>query len=58
MTVRDETGAERDESGRYAVEGGLCRVRIFLVDDDKAGFASGKWRYAVRDLTTGLEAEL
>ena len=57
VTVRDETGAERDESGRYAVEGGSCRVRILLADDDKAGFASGKWRYAVRDLTTGLETE-
>ena len=58
VTVLDETGAERDESGRYAVEGGVCRVPLYIADADRAGFASGKWRYAVRDSTTGLEAEL
>ena len=57
VTVTDENGAVRDESGRYTVESGRCHVPLYVADDDRSGFASGKWRYSVRDLTTGLVAE-
>ena len=58
VVVRDEHGMIRDESGRYVVESGRLSVPLYLADDDRAGFATGRWKYAVRDLTTGLKTEL
>lgn len=57
LTLTDETGAVRDESGRYVVENGSVRIPLFIAEADRAGLASGQWQAQVTDLTTGQPSE-
>ena len=57
VAVTGPDGEVRDESGRYAVEDGRGRVPLYLSDMDRAAFPRG-WRFRVKDLTTGLAAEI
>lgn len=57
LTLTDETGARRDESGRYVVENGRVRIPLFIADADRAGFASGRWRAHVVDLVSGEDSK-
>ena len=58
VTLTDGAGNVRDESGRYVVEKGRRTVPLYVADDDRADFESGSWRATVKDLVTGLSAEL
>ena len=55
LTVTGPEGDVRDESGRYAVEGGRATVPIRFAKGDPEGSLFKPWRITVRDLTSGLE---
>lgn len=57
LKLTDETGARRDESGRYVSEGGKVVIPLYLADADRQGFASGKWRARAVDLVSGKESK-
>lgn len=58
LTLTDDRGRVRDESGLYVVEDGEVRVPVRFARTDGKPKTGGNWRVEVLDLTSGLSSTM